>query len=99
MSLVGPYRRNSTFVHLSAGAGKPDLTKQRPIDVNDPESDVWQSDKRRRAGNVEQLAANRRDGSQFNAASPPPSGLTQTVDEMRVVLWTKPRGSVADIHI
>lgn len=33
---LGPYRRNSTFVHLSAGAGKPDLTKQRPIDVNDP---------------------------------------------------------------
>src|SRR5258708_3308686 len=35
----------------------------------------------------------------FNAASTIPAGLAQTLDEMSVVLATKPRSSFADIHV
>src|SRR5260221_11785966 len=35
----------------------------------------------------------------FNAASTLPAGLAQTLDEMSVVFWPKPRCSVADIHV
>src|SRR4029453_15124912 len=35
----------------------------------------------------------------FNAASTIPAGLAQTLDEMSVVLGTKPRSSLADIHV
>ena len=36
---------------------------------------------------------------EFNAASPHPPGLTQTFDKMSVVFWSKPRSSLADIHV